>query len=143
MYNSLSEDKVLTLKAILSQEKVNLIEKFHLSPNKNHIWYTQKEGAYPRKYFKQSFAERNDILALLFRVYELCGAKLKYYRENIEKYEPYFYDFEAGFVSTMLWNAEFLKHRASGCYIDLRTLQGITEIEKFNEFCAYFEKFEV
>lgn len=142
MKTHLSEKEIIQLKQNLSPEKLKLIEKYRLHPDIRLVWFSEKENTFPRKVFKQCFLERNDLLALVFRVYELCAAKLTYYRGNWEKYAPYVYHFKKGFVKTELWDMEFLKHFPSGHYIDLRYLQRITDINDFREFCAYFETFE-
>lgn len=139
MRSILSESDIKKLKEKLPKEVVSLIDKYHLTPDTHHVWGTLKEGAYPRNYFKQSFAERNDLLSILFRVYELCGAKRNYYREHLHEYEPYKYHHNHGFVKTELWDMEFLYHKESNRFVDLRYLQSITDIEVFKTFCATFE----
>jgi hypothetical protein len=142
MKTHLTEQKIIQLTQELCPEKLKLIEKYRLRPNIRLIWYSEKENTFPKKVFKQRFLVRNDLLALVFRVYELCAAKLTYYRGNWEKYAPYVYHFKEGFVETELWDMEFLKHLPSGYYIDLRYLQRITDINDFRKFCVYLETFE-
>ena len=89
---------------------------------------------------KQVFVERRDILALLFRMYELCAAKVTYFRSNLELFEPYVHDTYLGFQKTQLWNAEFLRHLPSNHLIDLRSLQMIRNIDVFKDWCAKIEK---
>jgi hypothetical protein len=67
---------------------------------------------------------------------------VKYFRQNIDKYEPCKYDYKNGFVVVPLWNADFLKHKASGYILDFRFLQTITVYEEFVELCIEPEKHE-
>ncbi len=78
---------------------------------------------------------KSDEIAVLFRINYLCFAKVKYFRENIFKYEPAKFDPKKGFIQTDFWDSDFLLHKASGKYIDYRFLQRMTDIEVFNSFC--------
>ena len=68
-----------------------------------------------------------------------CFAKLKYFRENMEKYETFKYDPKDGFIRTEMWDTEFFKHKKSGRFIDLRYLQQITELSVFLAFADWLE----
>ena len=103
------------------------------------MWVTIKENSFPRKICRHQFLLKSDIIGLIFRINEICFAKLNYFRFNISKFEPYIYDFEKGFKKTELWNVEFFKHIPSGYIIDLRYLQTIKEIEEFRKFCVFIE----
>ena len=142
MKTQLTDTEIIRLKQELSPDKLKLIEKYRLRPDIRLIWYSEKENAFPKKVFKHSFLLRHDVLTLVFRIYELCAAKLTYFRENQGKYAPYIYHFKDGFLKTELWDMEFLHHLSSGYYIDLRSLQGITDIHNFRQFCAHLETFE-
>lgn len=69
-------------------------------------------------------------------------AKVKYFRKNIEKYEPLKYDYKNGFLTVPLWDADFLKHRASSYILDFRYLQTITVYNDFIDLCHELENFE-
>ncbi len=69
-------------------------------------------------------------------------AKVKYFRNNIEKYEPLKYDYKKGFIAVPLWDADFLKHKFSGYILDFRYLQTITVYEDFAHLCRELEAFE-
>lgn len=69
-------------------------------------------------------------------------AKVKYFRKNIEKYEPLKYNYKKGFSVVPLWDADFLRHIDSGYILDFRYLQTITVYEDFIELCQELEKFE-
>ncbi|MBR3421712.1 MAG: hypothetical protein IKG98_06585 [Ruminococcus sp.] len=122
-------------------DKYLLIEKYNLK-HENNAWYSERENSHKHLIFKDSFFERNDILGLLFRINKLCGAKVKYFRTNIDKYEPLKYDYKKGFVSVPLWDADFLRHHASGYILDFRYLQTITVYDDFVSLCTELENYE-
>ncbi len=124
----------------LPDEKKKFIEKHSLILTDNMLWVTLKENSFPRKICRHGFMEKSDILGLLFRVNEVCFAKVNYFRSHISAFESYKYHYKNGFVSTDLWDTEFFKHKVSGFIIDLRYLNSIKEIEKFREFCIYLEE---
>lgn len=123
------------------EDKYLLTEKYHLK-HEDHAWYSERENSHKHLIFKDAFFERSDVLGLLFRINKLCMAKVKYFRSNIEKFEPLKYDYKRGFVSVPLWDADFLRHRASGYILDFRYLQTITVYEDFIALCAELERFE-
>lgn len=110
--------------------KYLLIEKYRLK-HENNAWYSERENSHKHLIFKDSFFEKSDIIGLLFRINKLCMAKVKYFRANIDKYEPMKYHYKKGFYAVPLWDAEFLKHRDSGYILDFRYLQSITVYEDF------------
>ena len=122
-------------------EKNLLIEKYGLK-HEESAWYSEKENSHKHLIFKDAFFEKNDVLGLLFRINKLCGAKVKYFRANIDKFEPLKYDYKNGFISVPLWDADFLKHRASGYILDFRYLQTITVYDDFLALCKELESFE-
>lgn len=122
-------------------EKYLLIEKYRLK-HENNAWYSERENSHKHLIFKDSFFEKTDIIGLLFRINKLCMAKVKYFRANIEKFQPVRYDYKDGFVEVPLWDADFLKHRASGYILDFRYLQTITVYEDFATLCTELESFE-
>lgn len=122
-------------------DKYLLTEKYHLK-HENNAWYSERENSHKHLIFKDSFFEKNDIIGLLFRINKLCIAKVKYFRANIEKYQPVKYHYKDGFFEVPLWDAEFLKHRKSGYILDFRYLQTITVYEDFVALCTELESFE-
>ena len=125
----------------LPEEKQRLIAKYNLKLNDRNIWYLKNENGFVRPVMKHVFVERRDILALVFRMYELCAAEVTYFRSHLELFEPYVHDTYLGFQKTQLWNAEFLRHLPSNHLIDLRSLQLIRNIEVFKDWCAKMEGF--
>ncbi len=124
----------------LPEDKRLFIDKHSLILTDNMLWVTLKENSFPRKICRHGFMEKSDILGLLFRVNEICFAKVNYFRSHISAFESCKYHYKNGFISTGLWDTEFFKHKASGYIIDLRYLNSIKEIEKFREFCIYLEE---
>ena len=122
-------------------EKQKLVEKYGLK-HENNAWYSDKENAHKHLIFKDAFFERTDVIGLLFRINKLCMAKVKYFRNNIMKYEPLKYDYRKGFLVVPLWDADFLRHRYSGYILDFRYLQTITVYEDFANLCRELEAFE-
>lgn len=122
-------------------DKELLIQKYGLK-HENNAWYSDKENSHKHLIFKDAFVERTDIIGLLFRINKLCMAKVKYFRGNIEKFEPLKYDYKKGFVAVPLWDADFLRHRASGYILDFRYLQTITVYDDFAALCRELESFE-
>ena len=122
-------------------DKELLIRKYGLK-HENNAWYSEKENSHKHLIFKDSFVERTDLIGLLFRINKLCMAKVKYFRGNIEKFEPLKYDYKLGFVSAELWDADFLRHKASGFILDFRYLQTITVYDDFVALCKELEEYE-
>ncbi|MDE5755454.1 MAG: hypothetical protein K2H89_13110 [Oscillospiraceae bacterium] len=122
-------------------DKYLLIEKYKLK-HENNAWYSERENSHKHLIFKDSFFERSDVLGLLFRINKLCMAKVKYFRTNMDKYEPLKYDYKMGFISVPLWDADFLRHHASGYILDFRYLQTITVYDDFIALCKKLENLE-
>lgn len=122
-------------------DKQLLVEKYGLK-HEYCAWYSEKENAHKHLIFKDVFFERADIIGLLFRINKLCAAKVKYFRANINQYEPLKYDYRKGFVAVPLWDADFLRHRASGLILDFRYLQSITVYDNFMALCRELEAYE-
>lgn len=121
--------------------KQKLIKKFSLV-NENGMWYSIKENSHKQPIIKEAFFEKTDIIGVLFRINKLCMAKLKYFRNNINKFQFYKYHYKNGFTKTELWDAEFFKHKNSGYIIDIRFLQSITLIDDFTKLCEELNEFD-
>ena len=129
------------LKAELSEEKIKFIQKYSLEINSKRQWITRKNNTPERLYFSHRFILRNNILEIVFRKYQLCFAKLKYFRANIEKYDFYKHTPKENFIKTELWDAEFFYHKQSGTMIDFRYLQQIRKVEDFLELIEWLDSF--
>ena len=127
--------------SLYSSDKENIIKKYDLK-KENNAWYQEKENSHKTLIFTDKFLNRNDTIGILFRIYKLCFAKVKYFRAYPFKFEPYKYDYKKGFIKTELWDAEFFKHTDSGYMLDLRFLQSITVYEDFVKLCKELESFE-
>lgn len=123
-------------------DKELLIKKYGLI-HENNAWYSDKENSHKHLIFKDSFVERTDVIGLLFRINKLCMAKVKYFRGNIDKFVPLKYDRIKGFTEVPLWDADFLKHKASGQILDFRYLQTITVYDDFMALRKELEEFEM
>ena len=122
-------------------DKANIITKYGLI-DEDGLLYSCKENSYKQLVLKSGFVENSDILGILFRINKISYDKLEYFRDNIDKFEPYKYDYKEKFIKTELWDAEFFKHKASELYIDLRFLQSIDDHEEFIKFCNDLESYE-
>ena len=127
------EERDRRLKETLSADKINFLDKYELKSSPDLRWYSEKNNSPARVYFKHQFLLDNEILEIVFRKYQLCFAKIKYFRGNLEKYDAYKYDTLAGFIPVALWDAEFFRHKRSNKFIDFRQLQQITDIQFFQD----------
>ncbi|MCL2387788.1 MAG: hypothetical protein FWC89_09620 [Defluviitaleaceae bacterium] len=119
-------------------DKELILQKYGLI-HENGAWYSDKENSHKHLIVKDAFLEKTDTLGLLFRITKLCMAKVNYFRKNINNFEPCKYHYKDGFVSVPLWDAEFLKHKASGFVLDFDFLLSITVYE---DFVALYEELE-
>lgn len=133
------DDRDRLLKNELSAEKVLFIEKYALQSSSDLKWYTKKNNTPARLYFSHHFVKTNGVMEILFRKYQFCFAKLKYFRANMQHYQPAKYHPAQGFINTELWDAEFFMHKNSEKYVDLRFLQQITELDVFLNLTAWLE----
>jgi len=139
-YKTLSQnERDVLLKNQLSDEKVHLLERYRLVSTSDLRWISKKENSHQHIIFTHKFLMNSDLLGVLFRINYLCFAKLKYFRENLFRYEPAKYHPVNGFETVELWDSDFLKHVQSGKYIDYSFLQRITDIEVFKKFCQDLE----
>jgi len=122
-------------------DKEKITNKYGLI-HENHAWYSHGENSHKHLIFKDPFYEKSDVLGLLFRINKLCMGKLKYFRKNIDKYEPCICHYKEGFTVVPLWNADYLRHKASGFILDFRFLQGITVFDDFTALCDELEGYE-
>ena len=128
------------LKNKLSEDIVKIIDRYRLVSTADLKWISNKENSHEHVIFTQKFLLKTDALGALFRINYLCLAKLKYFRENIDRFEPMRYHPEKGFITTDISNSNFMRHIKSGRIIDYRFLQEITDIEVFRGFCERLER---
>ena len=122
-------------------DKELILQKYGLV-HENGAWYSDKENSHKHLIVKDVFLQRTDTIGLLFRINKLCIAKVKYFRLNIDKFEPCKYHYSDGFITVPLWDADFLRHKASGFILDFRFLQSITVYEEFVALCVELESYE-
>jgi hypothetical protein len=132
-------------KTVFEETKETDKEKFvkkHGLINENNAWYEHGENSHKHLIFKDEFYDKSDIIELLFRFNKLCIAKVKYFRKNIHKYEPLKYHYKNGFITVPLWDADFLRHKASGYILDFKYLQTITVYDDFVSLYKELEEYE-
>lgn len=130
------------LKNELSLDKIKLLDKYNLTCSKDYIWELRHSKYHTVKYFSHKFAKKHSTLALVFYINRLCYAKIKYFEDNFYKYEPYKYIFKIGFCKCDTYEMEFLLHKPSGNFIDIRNLKDIKSIDEFKRFCRSLEELE-
>ena len=130
------------LKNELSLDKRKLLNKYNLTCSEDYIWEFRHSKYHTVKYFSHKFAKKHSTLALVFYINRLCYAKIKYFEENFYKYESYKYIFNNGFSKFDIYDMEFLFHKPSKNFIDIRSLREIRSIEEFRQFCSKLEEFE-
>lgn len=123
----------------LDIDKCNVINKYQLTCNENLYW-VKIDSKYPSiTYFSHKFVKKSSALAMIFSIYKLCFAKIKYFEKNWDEFEPYKYDWRVGFKKCELYDMEFIRHKHTEIIIDLRNLAQIKKIEDFKKMCAYLE----
>ena len=130
-----------TEKQGVDMDKELIVQKYGLI-HENGAWYSRKENSHEHLIVKDVFLKKTDAIGLLFRINKLCMAKVKYFRQNIEKFESLKYDYKNGFIVVPLWDADFFKHKASGFILDFRYLQTITVYYDFVTLCKELETYE-
>ena len=130
------------LKSELDIDKRKLLDKYSLTCSDDYIWEFRHSKYHKVRYFSHKFAKKHSVIALLFYINRLCYAKIKYFEANFYKYEPYKYIFNKGFSKCPIYDMEFLFHKPSGKFIDIRNLREINRIEDFRAFCRELEKLE-
>lgn len=127
------------LKEELGEEQIKVIEKYGLVSNENFYWQ-KVEDKYPtQEYFSHKFAKKASALGMIFHIYRLCYAKVKYFEKNWDNFDPCVYHWKKGFVETDIYDMEFIKHKSTGLVIDLRNLCHINKVEEFYKLCCYLE----
>ena len=123
----------------LDAEKVKLLIKYGLHCNSALHWERPK-GNYPQKvYFSHKFLRKSSIIRIVFHIYELCFAKVKYFERNWDDFIPYTHSWMDGFVACETYEMDFIKHKYSDIIFDLRDLKKITDIKEFLAICDYLD----
>jgi len=122
-------------------DKESITKKYGLI-NENNGWYSHGENSHKHLVFKNEYYNKSDIIGLIFRINKLCIGKLNYFRKNVDKYVPCKYHYKDGFIAVPLWDADFLRHKASGFILDFRYLRTITVYADFVSLYTELEKYE-
>jgi hypothetical protein len=127
----------------LSEDKQQLIKKFKLIPKQidNKAYWVRCFANRPdHPYATHRAFRRCHILELVFSFYDLCVAKMTYFRQNLHLYTPCKQDYRSGQLHPCeLWDMEFLRMDSTDIVIDLRNLAEISEIEVFRTMCRWLE----
>ena len=130
--------------AELSAEKRLFIAKYRLvlKQIKNKPYWVREFQNRPDHPYASHRALRNcHMIELVFSVYDLCVAKMTYFKNNIENYIPSKMDYRDGrLLPCSLWDMEFLVQKQTGIPIDLRNLAEIRDIEVFRALCRWLEE---
>ncbi len=129
------------LRQELGMEKCEVLDKYQLRSNANLYWERYHEHQPVQEFFSQKFARKASPIGMIFHIYKLCYAKVKYFDQNWENFAPCIYNWQTGlFEKTRLSDMEFIKHLRTGIILDLRYLAKINRYEDFLALCNYFEK---
>lgn len=142
-YANLTQDeRNHALQADLSEDKIKFLNKYQLNSSPNQRWHTVKNQTPSRLYFSHQFIKNNGMIEVVFRKYQFCYAKLKYFRLHLNDFAFYKHHPKLGFIETELWDVEFFRHKTSGKTVDLRYLQQISDVTFFMELMAWLASSE-
>lgn len=130
------------LRKQLGDEKCRILDKYDLRSNSRLYWERYQEKYPVQEYFSHKLAVKSSSIGMIFHIYRLCFAKVKYFENHWDEYVPCIYDFKKGFVETELYNMEFIKQKSTGIVLDLRELGKIHWLKDFKELCAYLEEMD-
>ena len=123
----------------LDEEKRKVLIKYNLQCNSDLYWERPK-GSYPRKiFFSHKFVKKSSIIRIIFYIYQLCFAKVKYFERNWDNFIPYIHSWRDGFIECELYDMEFIKHKHTDIIFDLRDLKKITDIKEFVAICNFLD----
>jgi hypothetical protein len=128
------------VRAELGIEKCKIVDKYGLRCNSRLYWEKPQEKYPTQEYFSHKFARKSSPLGMVFHIYRLCFAKVKYFENNWEDFAPCKYDWKKGsFEECELYDMEFIKQKCTNITIDLRNLSKIHRVEEFRAICDYLE----
>lgn len=132
------------IKEELSEDKLRLLDKYCLVAKKinNRVYWVRQFANKPDHPYLTHRAMKNcHIIELVFSLYDLCVAKMTYFKKHQHLYKPCKVSYRSGtLVSCDVWDMEFLMQRKTGIVIDLRNLAAISEIAVFREMCSWLEQ---
>ena len=138
--NSSQQVRDRVLKEELSDEKIKIIEWYGLESNTNLYW-EKRQNSYPTQvFFSHKFVKKASPLGIIFHIYRLCYAKVKYFEKNWDKFIACQYNLNTqAFQECQMFEMECIKHLSTGMVFDLRNLSKINRIEDFLTLCKYLE----
>ncbi|MDR3583703.1 MAG: hypothetical protein P4L59_00035 [Desulfosporosinus sp.] len=129
------------LRQELGMEKCEILDKYQLRSNSDLYWERHHEHHSVQEFFSQKFARKASPLGMIFYIYKLCYAKVKYFDQNWDDFAPCIYNWQKGlFEETRTSDMEFIKHLSTGIMLDLRNLAKINRYEDFLALCDYLEE---
>ena len=121
--------------------KCEILDKYQLRSNDHLYWERHHEHHPVQEYFSQKCAKKASPLGLIFFIYKLCYAKVKYFDQNWDDFAPCVYNWQSGsFEEVRMSDMEFIKHLSTGIILDLRNLAKINRYEDFLALCSYLEE---
>lgn len=127
------------VRELLGEERCKVLDKYGLYIN-DRLYFENSVPKYPtQEYFSLKFALKATPLGMVFQIYKLCFAKVKYFENNWNDFVPCIYDYKLGFIETELYNMEFIKQKDTNIVLDLRYLSTIHSLQVFKDLCAYLE----
>ena len=127
----------------LSEEKVRLVEKYRLVPKEIEgklFWVREFQSRPDHPYATHRALRKCDILDLVFYFYDLCVAKMTYFKAHRAEYQPAKMGLHLrALVPCEWWDMEFLVQKGTGISLDLRNLAEISDIEVFRGLCRWLE----
>lgn len=116
----------------LGEEKCKVLDKYGLSSNSRLYWERIQEKYPTQEYFSYKLAEKSTVLGMIFHIHRLCFAKVKYFENNWDDFEPvkYFWT-EGGHLRCEEYDMEAIRQKATGIVIDLRDLARIKWLHEF------------
>ncbi|KLU64510.1 hypothetical protein DEAC_c34530 [Desulfosporosinus acididurans] len=76
------------LRGELGEEKCEILDKYQLKSNANLYWERRHEHHPVQQYFSHKFAKKASPLGMIFHIYKLCYAKVKYFDKNWNEFAP-------------------------------------------------------
>lgn len=129
------------LRQELGMEKCEILDKYQLRSNTDLYWERHHEHHPVQEQFSHKCAKKASPLGMIFHLYKLCYAKVKYFDQNWDDFAPCVYNWQSGlFEETRLSDMEFIKHLSTGIMLDLRNLAKINRYEDFLALCNYLEE---
>ncbi len=125
----------------LGREKCKVLDKYGLSSNSRLYWERIQEKYPTQEYFSYKLAEKSTVLGMIFHIHRLCFAKVKYFENNWEDFEPvkYFWT-KGGHLRCEEFDMEAIRQKATGIVIDLRDLARIKWLHEFKSMCEELER---